>query len=78
MTEAERARALRVDRVLPALAARAEEADRTGEFPLEHVRTISEAGLLGITGPVEYGGLGGGLRDLAAATFAMATACPST
>ena len=49
-----------------------------GEFPLEHVRTISEAGLLGLTVPVEYGGLGGGLRDLSAATFAMATACPST
>ena len=28
--------------------------------------------------PVAYGGLGGGLRDLAAATFALATACPST
>ena len=78
MTGAERERALRVDRVLPALAARAEEADRAGEFPLEHVRTISEAGLLGITVPVTYGGLGGGLRDLAAATFALATACPST
>ena len=78
MTEAERGRALRVDRVLPALAERAVEADRTGEFPLDHVRTISEAGLLGITVPVEYGGLGGGLRDLSAATFAMATACPST
>ena len=78
MTEAERAIALRVDRVLPALAARAEEADRAGEFPLEHVRTISDAGLLGITVPVAYGGLGGGLRDLAAATFALATACPST
>ena len=78
MTEAERGRALRVDRVLPALAERAVEADRSGEFPLEHVRTISEAGLLGLTVPVGYGGLGGGLRDLSAATFAMATACPST
>ena len=78
MAPAELGRALRVDRVLPALAERAVEADRSGEFPLEHVRTISEAGLLGITVPVEYGGLGGGLRDLSAATFAMATACPST
>ena len=78
MSEAERERARRVDRVLPALAALAAEADRAGEFPLEHVRTISDAGLLGITVPTEYGGLGGGLRDLAAATFAMATACPST
>ena len=78
MTAAERERAARVDRVLPSLAAAAEEADRTGEFPLEHVRTLSDAGLLGLNVPTGYGGLGGGLRDLAAATFAMATACPST
>ena len=78
LTEAELERAHRVDSVLPALAARAVEADRSGEFPIEHVQTISEAGLLGLTVPVEYGGLGGGLRDLAAATFAMATECAST
>ena len=78
MTDAERDRARRVDSVLPALAAAAEEADRSGEFPMEHVATISDAGLLGLNVPEEYGGLGGGLRDLAAATFAMATACPST
>ena len=78
MTGNERARAARVEGVLGALAARAEEADRTGEFQIEHVRTLSEAGLLGLNVPVAYGGLGGGLRDLAAATFAMATACAST
>lgn len=78
MNDDERARALRVDSVLPALADRASEADRSGTFPPEHVATISKAGLLGLTVPVEFGGLGGGLRDLAAATFAMATACAST
>ena len=78
MTDAERERASRVDEVLPALAACAERADRVGEFPLEHVRSISDAGLLGLTVPRRYGGLGGGLRDLAAATFAMATECAST
>ena len=78
MTADERARAARVEGVLGALAARAAEADRTGEFPIEHVRTLSDAGLLGLNVPVEYGGLGGGLRDLTAATFAMATACAST
>ncbi len=78
MTDAERERARQVDSVLPALAERAIEADRAGEFPIEHVRTISDAGLLGLTVPVAYGGLGGGLRDLAAATFAMATTCAST
>jgi alkylation response protein AidB-like acyl-CoA dehydrogenase len=64
--------------VLPALAAKAVEADRLGQFPMEHVATVSNAGLLGLTVPVEYGGLGGGLRDLAAATFAMGTVCAST
>ena len=78
MTPAEIERARRVDSVLPILAAHAVEADHLGEFPLEHVTTISAAGLLGLTVPVEFGGLGGGLRDLAAATFAMGTACAST
>ncbi len=78
MTDEERERAARVDRVLPALAAAASEADKTGEFPLQHVRTLSDARLLGLNVPTRFGGLGGGLRDLAAATFALATACPST
>ncbi|MGI9605764.1 MAG: acyl-CoA dehydrogenase family protein, partial [Acidimicrobiales bacterium] len=78
MTTAELERARKVDSVLPALAAQAVRADREGVFPLEHVSVISRAGLLGLTVPVEYGGLGGGLRDLSAATFAMATACAST
>lgn len=78
MTPAERARAARVDEVLPALRDAAVEVDATGEFHLPHVKTLSDAGLLGLIIPEEYGGLGGGLRDLAAATFAMGTACPST
>ncbi|MGI9623863.1 MAG: acyl-CoA dehydrogenase family protein, partial [Acidimicrobiales bacterium] len=78
MTPEERHRARRVDSVLPELAEKAAAADRSGEFPLEHVKTISDAGLLGLVVPEEYGGLGGGLRDLCGATFAMATACAST
>jgi alkylation response protein AidB-like acyl-CoA dehydrogenase len=78
MTDAERERAARVESVLPALREAAEEADRTATFPMQHVATLGDAGLLGLPVPVEYGGLGGGLRDLAAATFAMGTACPST
>ena len=74
----ERSRAERVESVLPALRDAAAEADRLAEFPMQHVKTLSEAGLLGLVVPEEYGGLGGGLRDLAAATFAMGTACPST
>jgi alkylation response protein AidB-like acyl-CoA dehydrogenase len=74
----ERERAERVESVLPALRDAAVEADRLGEFHRPHIGTLSEAGLLGLVVPEKYGGLGGGLRDLAAATFAMGTACPST
>jgi len=78
LTPAERDRAKRVEAVLPALAAAAVEADRTATFPVEHVATLSDAGLLGLVVPERFGGLGGGLRDLTAATFAMGTVCPST
>ena len=78
MSEAEQARARRVEQVLPALRAHAVESDRNAEFYRPHLQTLSEAGLLGLIVPVEYGGLGGTLRDLTAATFAMGTACPST
>lgn len=78
MTPAERERAARVEQVLPALRAAAAQADADKAFPVGHVELLREAGLLGLVVPEEYGGLGGTLRDLAAATFAMGTACPST
>jgi alkylation response protein AidB-like acyl-CoA dehydrogenase len=78
LTDAERERAERVESVLPALREAALEADARAEFPATHVKTISDAGLLGLIVPEEHGGLGGGLRDLTAATYAMGTACPST
>ena len=78
MDEAELARAQRVETVLPALAEQAAEVDAKGEFHVPHVRTLGDAGLLGLIVPEAYGGMGGGLRDLCAATFALATACPST
>ncbi|WP_027343180.1 acyl-CoA dehydrogenase family protein [Hamadaea tsunoensis] len=78
MTDAERDRARRVEQVLPALRAAAERADADGVFPVEHVALLRDAGLLGLVVPQEFGGLGGTLRDLAAATYAMGTACPST
>lgn len=78
LTPEEIARAERVESVLPALAAAAVEADLTATFPVEHVATLSDAGLLGLVVPEKFGGLGGGLRDLTAATFAMGTVCPST
>jgi alkylation response protein AidB-like acyl-CoA dehydrogenase len=78
MTPAEIARAERVESVLPTLRAVAAEVDARGEFHVPHVKTLSDAGLLGLIVPEEYGGMGGGLRDLCAATFSLATACPST
>ncbi|MFJ7270383.1 acyl-CoA dehydrogenase family protein [Streptomyces sp. NPDC099050] len=78
MTSAERARAERVEAVLPALREAAVEADANAAFPVGHTALLREAGLLGLVVPEQFGGLGGGLRDLAAATYAMGTACPST
>ncbi len=78
LTPEERERAKRVESVLPALADAAVEADRTATFPVSHVVTLSDAGLLGLVVPERFGGLGGGLRDLTAATFAMGSVCPST
>lgn len=78
MTDAEKDRAQRVESVLPELRAHAARADADAEFPFGHVALLRDAGLLGLIVPEEHGGLGGGLRDLAAATYAMGTACPST
>jgi alkylation response protein AidB-like acyl-CoA dehydrogenase len=78
MSDDERERGRIVESVLPALHEQAGRVDRDGEFCRDHVKTLGDAGLLGLIIPEEYGGMGGGLRDLAAATFAMGTACPST
>ncbi len=78
MTEAELRRARAVESVLPALREAAQIADSSGSFYLDHIQTLSAAGLLGLVVPEAYGGMGGGLRDLAGACFAMGTACPST
>ncbi|WP_322820191.1 acyl-CoA dehydrogenase family protein [Chloroflexus sp.] len=78
LTLAERDRAERVEAILPELRAHAEEADASGQFYAPHRETLARAGLLGLIIPETFGGLGGGLRDLAAATFAMGSACPST
>jgi alkylation response protein AidB-like acyl-CoA dehydrogenase len=78
MSAAERERAACVESVLPQVAAQAVDVDRHGEFCRAHVDTFGEAGLLGLIIPESYGGMGGSLRDLAAATFAIGSACPST
>ncbi len=40
------------------IAPSAEHHDRTGEFPLDNIRTLGENGLMGIEVPTEYGGAG--------------------
>ena len=78
MTDAEKERARRVESILPALREHAADSDANGDFYRPHKDTLREAGLLGLVVPEAYGGLGGTLRDLTAATFAMGSACPST
>ena len=78
MSEAERARAAVVEELLPSVRDAAREVDANAQFHMPHVERFSKAGLLGLIIPVEYGGLGGGLRDLAGACFALGSACPST
>ena len=48
------ARRLAQEKIAPS----AEYHDRTGEFPLENIRTLGENGLMGIEVPTEYGGAG--------------------
>ncbi|MGB0102217.1 MAG: acyl-CoA dehydrogenase [Nocardioides sp.] len=78
LTDAERERAERVESVLPAIAAAAESADEQGALPEGHLKLLGDAGLLGLVVPEEFGGLGGGLRDLAATTYTLGTVCGST
>ena len=54
------------------------QVDLTGHISEEIVDQMRAMKLFGLAIPEEYGGLGGSLRDLAGATFAMGTACPST
>jgi alkylation response protein AidB-like acyl-CoA dehydrogenase len=78
MTAAEKARAEKVEAVLPILRESALKVDQDGQFNMDHLATLRTAGLLGLVVPEAYGGMGGQLRDLCAATFALGTACPST
>jgi alkylation response protein AidB-like acyl-CoA dehydrogenase len=68
----------RVEDILPVLAERAGKMDSEGYLDPENVKTLSEAGLLGLVVPKAYGGLGGDLRVWAGACFAIGTVCPST
>ncbi|MEC1717130.1 acyl-CoA dehydrogenase [Schinkia azotoformans] len=60
------------------VAPKAEEVDRTGEFPLDTFRKMGELGLLGIPFPEKYGGSGGDTISYAIAVEEIGRACGST
>ena len=68
-----RARARDVaDRVLRPAAA---DVDRTEVYPFAHAKVIRDAGLAGMTMPVEYGGMGAGFEAVCVAVEEAAKAC---
>jgi alkylation response protein AidB-like acyl-CoA dehydrogenase len=61
-----------------AIAARAAEVDRTEEYPWENVRLLKDAGLMGMTIPMAYGGRGLGFLEAVLAIEQMAQVCGVT
>jgi len=61
-----------------AFAAEAAKVDREARFPAANIDRLRDAGLLALTIPRRYGGLGGGLRDTARVLGTIAEGCAST
>src|SRR3989339_1663688 len=53
----------------------AAEYDRSEKFPHEAIKIIADSDLFAIFVPVEYGGTGGGVLDMAIATEELSRAC---
>jgi alkylation response protein AidB-like acyl-CoA dehydrogenase len=60
------------------IAPHAARVDRERAFPRESLAALGAAGLLGLTVPAEFGGLGQGLRTMAATLDQVAQRCGST
>ncbi len=60
------------------IAPRAAEIDRSEEYPWENVETLREAGLMGMTIPVAYGGRGAPFLDACIVIDEMAQVCAVT
>ena len=60
------------------IAPRAADADEKARFPRESIDALAGAGLLGLTVPTEYGGMGEGMRMACAALDEIAQHCGST
>jgi alkylation response protein AidB-like acyl-CoA dehydrogenase len=60
------------------LAPGAERRDSTGEFPLDALEALGQAGLLGLLVPQEYGGLGVSIETFVDVVTELGRACAST
>jgi alkylation response protein AidB-like acyl-CoA dehydrogenase len=60
------------------IAPHAKSVDGDGRFPSEAIEALGKAGLMGLTVPTEYGGLGQGHRMAVAALDEIAQRCAST
>jgi alkylation response protein AidB-like acyl-CoA dehydrogenase len=68
----------RLHQVLPGIRSAAEAVDRDGSFPADQVRSLGDAGLLGLIASPEVGGLGAGPREFVDTMLGVAGACGST
>ncbi|KFZ82027.1 acyl-CoA dehydrogenase [Amycolatopsis sp. MJM2582] len=68
----------RTAEVVPVLREHARAIDETAEFPAEQLAALRRSGLMGLLVPREFGGLGGGLTDLARTSVELGGACVST
>src|SRR5215831_15405604 len=59
-------------------APRAADYDARAEFPLENYRDLHAAGLLGLTVPRQYGGVGADPRTYALCLLEIAKGCSAT
>lgn len=76
--EAEPDTIARAEALAAGFAARAAEHDRSGSFPFENFRELSDAGLLSLTVPAVHGGAGAGARDAVRVIGIIGKADPST
>lgn len=60
------------------IAPHTSDVDADGRFPSEAMRALADAGFWGLTVPTEFGGMGQGLRMVAAAVDTISQRCAST
>lgn len=76
--ELDSACALDASTVVEVAAAAADDVDRNGRFPREAVDALRQNGLLSASLPVEFGGRGSSISELARVTRQLGAACSST